>query len=41
MLEYYSEGEIEIFRGVEEKQPTHRGLPVGNQVDVILVKPRF
>ena len=33
MIKYHSEDEIKASEDFKEKHPTHRGLPVGNQVD--------
>ena len=33
MIKYHSEDEIKASEEFKEKHPTHRGLPVGNQVD--------
>ena len=33
MIKYHSEDEIKASEEFQEKHPTHRGLPVGNQVD--------
>ena len=33
LIKYHSEDEIKASEEFKEKHPTHRGLPVGNQVD--------
>ena len=33
MIKYHSEDEIKSSEKFKEKHPTHRGFPVGNQVD--------
>ena len=33
MIKYHSESKLKASEKFKEKHPTHRGLPVGNQVD--------